>query len=140
MLQLQAGNHDDFPMVCDSMHITKDSGLHLLDAIVIGLLCTNSNSSNDNSRHYWVVEFENSTTTVYDSLEGKQKLTQALAQSLRVCGVLLYIGSYRPPTLRSEELDQVASVTSRVQRRETPSKVAGRLRIQKTRNAYSNGL
>ena len=140
-LQLQAENDDDLPMICQSMQITKDSSLHLLEATVTSFLGTNPKSSKDSDRHYWVAEVENSSiTAVYDSVNGKQKLTQALAKNLRVCGVLLCVGPLRLPTLRSKELDRAAGIISRVQRREVPIKVAGRHRLQKTRNAICKRL
>ena len=73
-------------------------------------------------------------------MDGKQKLTQALAKSLRVCGVLLYVGPNKSPTLRSKELDHAAGMITRVQRKETPIRVAGRLRLQTTRNAICKRL
>ena len=140
-LQLEIEHHEDLPLVCHSMQIPRDSSLHLLDATVIGLLCTNDTVSIGSSRHYWVAEVENfAITSIYDVVDGKQKLTKALAKNLRVSGVLLCVGPSKSPTLRSKELDHAAGIIARVQRKATPIKVAGRLRLQMTRNAICKRL
>ena len=135
-LQLQTERHEDLPLVCQSMQIPRDGGLHLLEAAVTSLLCTNDTVSIGGSRHYWVAEVDNfAITSIYDAVDGKQKLTKALARSLRVCGVLLLVGPSKYPILRSKELDHAAGIIERVRRQATPIKVAGRLRLQTIRNA-----
>ena len=59
LLQLQPDQHDKYPFVCDSMHLTKDQSLLRINATITGFLCSNSRSQHDRHRHYWVVEFEN---------------------------------------------------------------------------------
>ena len=77
-LQLQTERHEDLPLVCQSMQIPRDGGLHLLEAAVTSLLCTNDTVSIGGSRHYWVAEVDNfAITSIYDAVDGKQKLTKA---------------------------------------------------------------
>ena len=141
LLQLSATHQADLPLLRDSIHITKDSGLHLLDATVTSLLCTSSLLSKGEGKQFWVAEFEGQNiAAVYNLLEGKQKLTQTLAKNLRVVGVLLHIGKSRTPLLRSKDLDRAAGITTRVLRCEAPIKVAGRQRLQKARNALCKKL
>lgn len=135
MLQLQPSNHDHFPIMSDSMHLSKDNSLPLLEAKIIGLICTKSKSFKDVNRHYWVVEYEDgSSYYAYDSLDGRCRLTQELARKLKVFGVLLAVGPPKNPVLRTKDLDLAAGVLQPMLRTNVPIKVAGRQRIQKVRN------
>ena len=135
LLQLQPEQHDNFPLIRDSMHLAKDRSLPHLNATVNCFLCSNSKSLQDPHKHYWVVEFESGTPRyVFDSLQGKQKLTQKLARKLRVFGVLLNVGTEQVPFLRTKELDEAAGITSTATRGRNPILVVGRGRIQWARN------
>ena len=84
LLQLQLEQHDRYPFVCDSMHLAKDQSLLRINATITGFLCSISRNQQDRHRHYWVVEFENGIPKyVFDSLQGKQRLTTELAKKLR---------------------------------------------------------
>ena len=101
-------------------------------------LCSSSNSRNqqDRHRHYWVVEFENGIPKfVFDSLQGKQRLTTELAKKLRVFGVLFNVGDEHVPFLRTKYLDEAAGIVPAISRGRNPIVVLGRGRIQWARNA-----
>ena len=141
ILQLQPNDHDHFPLVADSMRLSRDSSLPLLDARISGLICTDSKSFSDGDRHYWVVEYEDGNPYyIYDSLEGRNRLTQELAKKLKVFGVLLTTGPVKSPVLRTKELDAVAGVLLPTVRAAVAIKVAGRQRIQKVRNELRRKL
>ena len=136
LLQLQPDQHDRYPFVCDSMNLTKDQSLLRINATITGFLCSNSRSQQDRHRHYWVVEFENGIPRyVYDSLQGKQRLTTELAKRLRVFGVLLNVGNEHVPFLRTKYLDEAAGIVPAIHRGRNPIVVLGRGRIQWARNA-----
>ena len=136
LLQLQPDQHDRYPFVCDSMNLTKDQSLLRINATITGFLCSNSRSQQDRHRHYWVVEFENGIPRyVYDSLQGKQRLTTELAKRLRVFGVLLTVGNEHVPFLRTKYLDEAAGIVPAIHRGRNPIVVLGRGRIQWARNA-----
>ena len=141
ILQLQPNDHDHFPLVADSMRLSRDSSLPLLDARISGLICTDSKSFSDSDRHYWVVEYEDGNPYyIYDSLEGRNRLTQELAKKFKVFGILLTTGPVKSPVLRTKELDAVAGVLLPTVRAAVPIKVAGRQRIQKVRNELRRKL
>ena len=135
LLQLQPAQHDNYPLVRDSMHLAKDQSLLWINATITGFLCSNSRSQQD--RHiYWVVEFENGTPKyVFDSLQGKQRLTTELAKKLRVFGVLFNVGDEHVPFLRTRYLDEAAGIVPAISRGRNPIVVLGRGRIQWARNA-----
>ena len=136
LLQLQPDQHDRYPFVCESMNLAKDQSLLRINATITGFLCSNSRSQQDRHRHYWVVEFENGIPKyVYDSLQGKQRLTTELAKKLRVFGVLLNVGNEHVPFLRTKYLDEAAGIVPAIHRGRNPIVVLGRGRIQWARNA-----
>ena len=136
LLQLQPDQHDRYPFVCESMNLAKDQSLIRINATITGFLCSNSRSQQDRHRHYWVVEFENGIPKyVYDSLQGKQRLTTELAKKLRVFGVLLNVGNEHVPFLRTKYLDEAAGIVPAIHRGRNPIVVLGRGRIQWARNA-----
>ena len=136
LLQLQPEQHDRYPFVCDSMHLAKDQSLLRINATITGFLCSNSRSQQDRHRHYWVVEFENGIPKyVFDSLQGKQRLTTELAKKLRVFGVLFNVGDEHVPFLRTRYLDEAAGIIPAIHRGRNPIVVLGRGRIQWARNA-----
>ena len=136
LLQLQPDQHDRYPFVCDSMNLAKDQSLLRINATITGFLCSNSRSQQDRHRHYWVVEFENGIPKyVFDSLQGKQRLTTELAKKLRVFGVLLNVGNEHVPFLRTRYLDEAAGIVLAIHRGRNPIVVLGRGRIQWARNA-----
>ena len=136
LLQLQPEQHDRYPFVCDSMHLAKDQSLLRINATITGFLCSNSRNQQDRHRHYWVVEFENGIPKyVFDSLQGKQRLTTELAKKLRVFGVLFNVGDEHVPFLRTRYLDEAAGIVPAIHRGRNPIVVLGRGRIQWARNA-----
>ena len=136
LLQLQPAQHDDYPLVRDSMHLAKDQSLLRINATITGFLCSNSRSQQDRHRHYWIVEFENGIPKyVFDSLQGKQRLTTELAKKLRVFGVLFNVGDEHVPFLRTRYLDEAAGIVPAISRGRNPIVVLGRGRIQWARNA-----
>ena len=136
LLQLQPEHHDKYPFVCDSMNLAKDQSLLRINATITGLLCSNSRSQQDRHRHYWVVEFENGIPKyVFDSLQGRQRLTTELAKKLRVFGVLFNVGNEHVPFLRTRYLDEAAGIVPAIHRGRNPIIVLGRGRIQWARNA-----
>ena len=136
LLQLQPDQHDRYPFVCDSMNLAKDQSLLRINATITGFLCSNSRSQQDRHRHYWVVEFENGIPKyVFDSLQGRQRLTTELAKKLRVFGVLLNVGNEHVPFLRTRYLDEAAGIVPAIHRDRNPIIVLGRGRIQWARNA-----
>ena len=136
LLQLQPDQHDRYPFVCESMNLAKDQSLLRINATITGFLCSNSRSQQDRHRHYWVVEFENGIPKyVYDSLQGKQRLTTELAKKLRVFGVLLNVGNEHVPFLRTKYLGEAAGIVPAIHRGRNPIVVLGRGRIQWARNA-----
>ena len=136
LLQLQPDHHDRYPFVCDSMNLAKDQSLLRINATITGFLCSNSRSQQDRHRHYWVVEFENGFPKyVFDSLQGRQRLTTELAKKLRVFGVLLNVGDEHVPFLRTRYLDEAAGIVPAIHRGRNPIIVLGRGRIQWARNA-----
>ena len=136
LLQLQPDQHGRYPFVCDSMNLAKDQSLLRINATITGFLCSNSRSQQDRRRHYWVVEFENDIPKyVFDSLQGKQRLTTELAKKLRVFGVLLNVGNEHVPFLRTRYLDEAAGIVPAIHRSRNPIIVLGRGRIQWARNA-----
>ena len=136
LLQLQPEHHDKYPFVCDSMNLAKDQSLLRINATITGFLCSNSRSQQDRRRHYWVVEFENGIPKyVFDSLQGKQRLTTELAKKLRVFGVLFNVGNEHVPFLRTRYLDEAAGIVPAIHRGRNPIIVLGRGRIQWARNA-----
>ena len=136
LLQLQPDQHDRYPFVCESMNLAKDQSLLRINATITGFLCSNFWSQQDRHRHYWVVEFENGIPKyVYDSLQGKQRLTTELAKKLRVFGVLLNVGNEHVPFLRTKYLDEAAGIVPAIHRGRNPIVVLGRGRIQWARNA-----
>ena len=127
LLQLQPDQHDRFPFVCDSMNLAKDQSLLRINATITGFLCSNSRSQQNRHRHYWVVEFENGIPKyVFDSLQGKQRLTTELAKKLRVFGVLLNVGNEHVPFLRTRYLDEAAGIVPAIHRGRNPIVVLGR--------------
>ena len=131
LLQLQPAQHDNYPLVRDSMHLTKDQSLLRINATITGFLCSNSRSQQDRHRHYWVVEFENGIPKhVFDSLQGKQRLTTELAKKLRVFGVLFNVGNEHVFFLRTRYLDEAAGIVPAISRGRNPIVVLGRGRIQ----------
>ena len=136
LLQLQPAQHDNYPLVRDSMHLAKDQSLLRINATITGFLCSNSRNQQDRHRHYWVVEFENGIPKyVFDSLQGKQRLTTELAKKLRVFGVLFNVGDEHVPFLRTRYLDEAAGIVPAISRGRNPIVVLGRGRIQWARNA-----
>ena len=74
LLQLQPAQHDNYPLVRDSMHLAKDWSLLRINATITSFLCSNSRSQQDRHRH-WVIEFENGIPKyVFDPLQGKQRV------------------------------------------------------------------
>jgi len=135
-LQLQPAQHDNYPLGRDSMHLAKDQSLLRINATITGFLCSNSRSQQDRHRHYWVVEFENGIPKyVFDSLQGKQRLTTELAKKLRVFGVVFNVGDEHVPFLRTRYLDEAAGIVPAISRGRNPIVVRGRGRIQWARNA-----
>ena len=136
LLQLQPEHHDKYPFVCDSMNLAKDQSLLRISATITAFLCSNSRGRQDRHRHYWVVEFENGLPKyVFDSLQGKQRLTTELAKKLRVFGVLFNVGNEHVPFLRTRYLDEAAGIVPAIHRGRNPIIVLGRGRIQWARNA-----
>ena len=136
LLQLQPEHHDKYPFVCDSMNLAKDQSLLRISATITAFLCSNSRGQQDRHRHYWVVEFENGLPKyVFDSLQGKQRLTTELAKKLRVFGVLFNVGNEHVPFLRTRYLDEAAGIVPAIHRGRNPIIVLGRGRIQWARNA-----
>ena len=136
LLQLQPEHHDKYPFVCDSMNLAKDQSLLRINATITAFLCSNSRGQQDRHRHYWVVEFENGLPKyVFDSLQGKQRLTTELAKKLRVFGVLFNVGNEHVPFLRTRYLDEAAGIVPAIHRGRNPIIVLGRGRIQWARNA-----
>ena len=71
-LQLQTERQKDLPLIRHSMQIPRDSGLHLLEAAVTSLLCTNDTVSIGGSRHCWIAKVDNfAITSIYDAVDGK---------------------------------------------------------------------
>ena len=97
-------------------------------------VCSNSKSLH-RRRHYWVVEFENGAPKyAFDSLQGKQRLTQELAKKLRVFGVLFNVEDEHVPFLRTKQLDEAAGIIPAVTRGWNPILAIRRGRIQWARN------
>ena len=118
------------------MNLAKVQSLLRINATITGFLCSNSRSQQDRHRHYWVVEFENGIPKyVFDSLQGKQRLTTELAKKLRVFGVLFNAGNEHVPFLRTRYLDEAAGIVPAIHRGRNPIIVLGRGRIQWARNA-----
>ena len=82
------------------------------------------------------IEFENGIPKhVFDSLQGKQRLTTELAKKLRVFGVLFNVGNEHVPFLRTRYLDEAAGIVPAISRGRNAIVVLGRGRIQWARNA-----